>query len=346
MRAPDGQLFDIAPASEEERYAQRLDALYYEAEAALAEQDWAAAIRLLQSILSQQPRHARAAALLQAVEERRTSEQIEGEATAEALEAEREQRESTPLDEEDEWAEPTAADSLAAVRTRQQRGWRPGLGMIAVALVLLVALWIAVQIFPGTPVQQEGPLAGWAYRGDVVAGERYQADVFSFNLPTGWQVIDETSTPGASTVLILAPIDERQNRIWLEVGTRETLSWRSTPPPDAAADELLSALDPDAELVSLTGVSSWNELDRRNATVGGFSGRAIDLYATLGSGAEFLGRVVIARIPVEDSDDLIVRIVAAAPVESPNADPIDVVAETLTFAPVDPPYPGDPASDG
>ncbi len=64
MRAPDGRIFDIERVSEEKRRSARVGALYREAQAAMAGEDWAAAAEKLQALLTLDPAHAEAAARL------------------------------------------------------------------------------------------------------------------------------------------------------------------------------------------------------------------------------------------------------------------------------------------
>lgn len=60
LRSPDGRIFDIASVSSEERRRIRIDALYYEAQAAMTRKDWATAVQKLQTILDLDPTHAEA----------------------------------------------------------------------------------------------------------------------------------------------------------------------------------------------------------------------------------------------------------------------------------------------
>ncbi len=64
MRSPDGRIFDIERVSERERGQAQIAALYREAQAAMAGEDWATAIEKLQAVLAMDPAHAGAAARL------------------------------------------------------------------------------------------------------------------------------------------------------------------------------------------------------------------------------------------------------------------------------------------
>ncbi len=80
MRSPDGRIFDVKQVSEEERKASRIAALYDEAEAAMAEEDWTAAIKKLNDVLSRDPTHAEAKAMLnQARQQQERTLQLENE---------------------------------------------------------------------------------------------------------------------------------------------------------------------------------------------------------------------------------------------------------------------------
>jgi tetratricopeptide (TPR) repeat protein len=64
MRASDGRIFDIERVSDEERQRAQVDAVYREAQAAMAGEEWARAIERLQALLALEPTHAEAAARL------------------------------------------------------------------------------------------------------------------------------------------------------------------------------------------------------------------------------------------------------------------------------------------
>jgi hypothetical protein len=64
MRSPDGHIFDVKWVSEEERKSAQVAALYGEAQAAMAGEDWATAIETLQAVLALDPAHAEAVARL------------------------------------------------------------------------------------------------------------------------------------------------------------------------------------------------------------------------------------------------------------------------------------------
>jgi len=63
LRAPDGRIFDVTPVDSDERRT-RIATLYREAEAAIAEENWAVAIAQLQALLALEPNHTEAAAWL------------------------------------------------------------------------------------------------------------------------------------------------------------------------------------------------------------------------------------------------------------------------------------------
>jgi len=64
MRAPDGRVFDVERASEAARKSARVAALYREAQAALAGEDWNKALEKLQAVLALEPAHGEALAAL------------------------------------------------------------------------------------------------------------------------------------------------------------------------------------------------------------------------------------------------------------------------------------------
>jgi len=62
MRSPDGCIFKVGQVSEEERKSVQVVALYREAQAAMAGEDWTTAIEKLQAVLALDPAHAGAVA--------------------------------------------------------------------------------------------------------------------------------------------------------------------------------------------------------------------------------------------------------------------------------------------
>jgi tetratricopeptide (TPR) repeat protein len=70
MRAPDGRVFDIERVSDEERQRAQVDAVYREAQAAMAGEEWERAIERLQALLALDPTHAEAAARLRQAQQR------------------------------------------------------------------------------------------------------------------------------------------------------------------------------------------------------------------------------------------------------------------------------------
>jgi len=64
MRSPDGHIFDVEWVSEEERKSAQVAALYREAQVAIAGEDWATAIEILQAVLALDPAHGEAMARL------------------------------------------------------------------------------------------------------------------------------------------------------------------------------------------------------------------------------------------------------------------------------------------
>jgi len=62
LRAPDGRIFDIERVSEAERRTAQVTAIYREAQAAMAREDWATAIERLQALMPLEPGNAEAAA--------------------------------------------------------------------------------------------------------------------------------------------------------------------------------------------------------------------------------------------------------------------------------------------
>jgi len=68
LRAPDGRIFDVTGVDNEERRS-RIDVLYREAEAAIAAENWTAAIAQLQALLALEPNHIEAATWLKLAEE-------------------------------------------------------------------------------------------------------------------------------------------------------------------------------------------------------------------------------------------------------------------------------------
>jgi WD40 repeat protein len=71
LRAPDGRIFDVTGVDSEERRS-RIDVLYREAEAAIAAENWTAAIAQLQVLLALEPNYIEAATSLKLAEEQQS----------------------------------------------------------------------------------------------------------------------------------------------------------------------------------------------------------------------------------------------------------------------------------
>jgi hypothetical protein len=129
MRAPDGRIFDIAPSSIEDRQRARVEALLHEAQAAMEDNDWPAAIAYLDDVLALEPGNDQAATLHKQARQRAAAEP---------------QPEPSPPPAKP--AESQAAGVLARVREKMghQRQQQVALGVLAVVVLALIGagvLW-------------------------------------------------------------------------------------------------------------------------------------------------------------------------------------------------------------
>jgi hypothetical protein len=129
MRATDGRIFDIAPSSPEERQRVRVAALLHEAQAAMRDADWSAAIAHLDEVLALAPDHDEAAAL---------RDQARQQAAAAAPPP-------PPPPPPEQPAESHASGVLATVREKMGRRSRQmSLGVLAVIVLVLIGagVWV------------------------------------------------------------------------------------------------------------------------------------------------------------------------------------------------------------
>lgn len=185
LRAPDGRIFDIEPASDKERQRAEIATLYHEAQTAMAQEDWDAAIESLEAVLALDPalakelyaRYAQARELaetISALKADRLAEPytalkaaraLEGqERAARALEAARWQKEAEPAIQPPQEPAPAplapqmVQPSSSPIGRRRQVpvwAWIAG-GVVGIVILLAILVGTGILSFGSTP---EPPVA-------------------------------------------------------------------------------------------------------------------------------------------------------------------------------------------
>ena len=145
MRSPDGHIFDVKWVSEEERKSAQVADLYREAQVAIAGEDWATAIEILQAVLALDPAHAEAVARLSQAQRQQISAAQE-QAARVSKQLRRPQRSGVPT-----WDVQAIGDRIviaSPVEVKRPRRWVWELILIALVAVLPCVLYV-LYVNPG-----------------------------------------------------------------------------------------------------------------------------------------------------------------------------------------------------